>query len=352
MEKLRQRVENTINEINNTHDSLNRVIWKKLNQEGFVFELERSAKKIKNLLLDIEELNRELKLLMEKNTPPLDALIIEINKQLGIIETNLSLEKSKKFKESTIEFLESKEVPELYDSIQQKIIVLILRSRNEVEKVKTFLLVKEDAPIRKGSTAKALVEILQKQENELRVAKEQNLELKRKNFFGSKEEISTADIEKELHETDKHLSESINETKKALKNHLSQLNYVEGSFIQLKNEVEKIEEQHSSFTKKSLELIKDLKKERDFARKIALEVEQETITIRNSYTHQLLDFEKRKNEIEEKIKQKYQKETQNVKNEIEEKRLSIVNLMKLVEEQEREIKILKQRLEKEKQQNL
>ncbi|NMA44497.1 MAG: hypothetical protein GX950_01645 [Candidatus Diapherotrites archaeon] len=346
MEKLKQRVENTITTINDIHDSLNIVIWKKLNQKGFVFELERSAKKIKNLLLDIEELNRELKLLMEKNTPELDTLIIEINKQLEIIETNLALEKAKKFKEETLDILETQEVPELYDSIQQKIIILMLRARNEIEKVKTFLLVKDEPPIRKGNTAKALVEIIQKQENELRQAKERNLELKRKNFFGSIEEISTADIEKGLHETDKLLTESVTESKKALKNHLAQLNYVEGSFIQLKNEIEKIEDQHSRFTKKSLELIKDLKKERDFARKIALEVEQETIAVKNSYTHQLLDFEKRKSEIEEKIKQKYQKETEKLKNEIEEKRLSSVNLMKIVEEQEKEIKILKQKLEK------
>ena len=214
MEKLKQRVENTITTINDIHDSLNIVIWKKLNQKGFVFELERSAKKIKNLLLDIEELNRELKLLMEKNTPELDTLIIEINKQLEIIETNLALEKAKKFKEETLDILETQEVPELYDSIQQKIIILMLRARNEIEKVKTFLLVKDEPPIRKGNTAKALVEIIQKQENELRQAKERNLELKRKNFFGSIEEISTADIEKGLHETDKLLTESVTESKK------------------------------------------------------------------------------------------------------------------------------------------
>lgn len=346
MEKLRQKVEELILEINSAHDSINRTNWKKLNEEGFVFELERNSKKIKSLLLNVEELNRELKLLMEKNTPSLDQLTLEINKQLSIIETNLSMEKNKKFKEATLDFLESKEVPELYDSIQQKITSLILRTRNEIEKVKTFLLVRDDTPSKKGSTTKALVEILQKQEDELKKAKEQNLDLKRKNFFGTREEINSADIEQQLHETDKHLSESINETKKSLKNHLAQLNYVEGSFIQLKNEVEKVEEQHSSFTKKSLELIKDLKKERDFARKIALEVEQETITIRNSYTHQLLDFEKRKTELEDKIKQKYLKELSSSKKELEEKSLSLINLMKLVEEQEREIKILKQRLEK------
>lgn len=342
MEKLEEKVNNLINEINNAYDSLNRTNWKKLNQEGFVFELDRNYKKLKNLLLDIEETNRELKLLMEKNTPQLDQLILELHKQLSIIETNLSMEKSKKFKESTLDFLENREVPELYDSIQQKIFSLILRSRNEIEKVKTFLLARETSPVQKGSTTKALIEILQKQEEELKKAKEQNLNLKRKTFFGNIEEISTAEIEKELHETDKNLSESINETKKALKNHLAQINYVEGSFSALKNEVEKIEEQHSFFTKKSLELIKDLKKERDFARKIALEVEQETITVRNSYTHQLLDFEKRKNELEEKIKQKYLKEIQNTKKELEEKSLALVNLMKLVEEQEKTIQKLKQ----------
>ncbi len=344
MQKMEEKVEDLIIQINTLYNSVSKADWRKINQEGFVFELERNTKKLKNLHLDLEELNRELKMLIETNTPTFDQLLVELSREMSIIESNLSMEKTKRLRENEVNLLESREVPELYYSIQQKILTIVLRSRNSIEKVKTFLLTKDTSPIKKGTTARALMEMLQKQEDELKKAKEQNFDLKRKTFFGTGEEVNAAEVEKELHETDKNLSESISETKKSLKTHLAQLNYVEGSFIQLKNEVEKVEQQHSTFTKKSLELIKDLKKERDFARKIALEVESETITIRNSYTHQLLDFEKRKTELEEKIKQKYINEIGSKKKEIEEKSMAIVNLTKLIEEQEKEIKILKQKI--------
>ena len=102
------------------------------------------------------------------------------------------------------------------------------------------------------------------------------------------------DTEFELQEMDKQLSITLDETKKYLKTHFAQISYVEGSFIQLKKQIEEIENSHSTFTQKAVELIRDLKKERDYSKNLALEMEKETLEKRSEYTKQLIEFEQKK----------------------------------------------------------
>jgi len=346
MQKLEERIDDIINEVNSIHNSIVRTNWKDLNREGFVFELETNTQKFKAIFITLEELNRELKLLLERGTPTLDNTLSEISREIVILDANLNMEKTKKLKDHLVNEIQKEEVPELYDSIQRKMTAIILRARNDCGKIKTFLMARNMPFVKKGSTAKLLIELMQKQEEELKLAQEQNLELKRKSFFGAKEEINSAEIEKELHETDKILSESVNEASKSLKTHHAQITYVEGSFAHLKEQIDKVEAQHASFSKKALDLIKDLKKERDFARNIALGVEAETISIKNSYTHQLLGLEKKKNEIEENTRRKYENEMERLRKELMEKTHSLNNLARAIHEQEKEIARLK-----EKQQN-
>ncbi|MFA6268399.1 MAG: hypothetical protein WCW13_05930 [archaeon] len=338
MSDLEEKVEICINEINSLHDATSRTNWAQINRQGFVFELEQNLNRLKNLYLKIEEINRETKLLLEKNSPELDGFLSEMAREMTVLEANVSMEKKKKLRQELINEKEPLEVPELYSSLQQKILTISLKARYNIDKVRNFLLARKTPFVKKGSTAKNLLEALQKKEEELESMRGKNIELKRKTYFGTVMEKGVADVESELHEMDKKLSESVSETKKSLKTHLAQINYVEGSFIQLKNKIEEIENLHANFTQKTIDLIKELKKERDFAKTLALEIEQDTLNTRSNYTKQVLEMDEKKQGIEERLAEKYEKELSSVKRQLEEKNTALKHAHKLIEHLEEEVK--------------
>ncbi len=335
---LEERVEECINEINTLHTNVARTNWAQINRQGFVFELEQNTIRIKNIYSKIDSINREIKMLIEKNSPEFGSFLTELSREIIVFEANISMEKSKKIRQELINETESIEVPELYFSIQQKILTISLKMRYNIDKARTFLIARKTPSMQKGSTAKGLLETLQRKEEELEEIKQKHNELKRKTYFGNVSEKSIAETESELNELDKKLFEAINETKKSLKTHFAQISYVEGSFTQLKKEVEELETNHTTFAQKTMELIKELKKERDYARTIALEVEQDTLHKRSEYTKQLMGLEEKKVEIEEKIKEKYEKELNALKKGLDEKNISLKNAQKLIEQLDQEAK--------------
>lgn len=335
---IEENVDSCINEINALHSAVSRTNWAELNREGFVFNLEQNTSKIKTIYLKFDEINHEIKMLIEKNSPDFTEIINEVAKELIVLEANISMEKRKKLRQELINENEPIEVPELYAAIQQKILTISLKMRYNIDKARNFLLSRKTSPLSKGTTSKGLVEALQKKEDELNELKQKNIELKRKTYFGNLSEKNIADTEFELQEMDKQLGITLEETKKSLKTHFAQISYVEGSFIQLKKQIEEIENNYSTFTQKTIELIKDLKKERDYSKNLALEIEKDTLEKRSEYTKQLIEFEQKKNDFEEKIKQRYEKELNALKKGIEEKNLALKNSQKLIEQLEEEIK--------------
>ena len=338
---LESKVETVILSINELHDAIARINWATLNRDGFVFELEQNTKRLKDIYLILDEINKETKLLLEKNTPTLDSLLSELARELTVLESNIAMEKKKKLRQELVNELEATEVPDLYSSLQQKILSLALKSRYNIDRIRNFLAARKMPFVKKGSTAKHLLDALAVKEQEINELKQKSIELKRKSYFGNTTEKTIADIETELHEMDKKLNETVIETTKSLKTHFAQINYVEGSFISLKNKVEEIETTHSKFTAKALETIRELKKERDFAKTFALEMEHETHNKRNEFTTQILSMEEKKNAIEERLKEKYERELEHFKKQLEEKNTALKHTHKLIEKLENEVKELK-----------
>lgn len=341
MINLEEKVDLIIKDIDSLHYIVERAKWADLKRDGFVFELEKSYEKLNEIYKKMFELNKELYSLLEKNTPQLNDFLEQLKKQLIVLEANIKMEKSKRIRIELINEMEEINMPELYSSIQTKVAEQLLKCRYNIEKVKTFLINRKTPFIKKGSTAKNLIEILEQREDEISDLKRKNLDLKRKSFTRSDEEKDIIEIETGLQEKNKKLEISVRETKNALKTHLAQINYVEGSFVQLQNKISEIEDFHSSFIKDTLDLVKELKKERDHARKFAIDVESETLQLRNNYTKELLNIEDKKSELKEKLNKKYSEEIKNLKKELNEKSISLANIVKLVEEQEKEIKELR-----------
>jgi len=341
MSGLEDKVAQLTLDINALHDAVVKVNWSELNRSGFVAELSQSASKLRSIYASFEEVDNELKFALEKNSPSISEFLVAFRKDMSVIEQNLSLENSKKVRDEIVNETEKVEVPELYVSLQQKILELDLRARYSIDRVSAFLASSKMPFVRKGTTARNLVDLLAKKEDEITSLRSKHLELKRKTFFGHAQEESIADIEKELHEMDKRLNTAVLETSNALKTHLAQINYVEGSFNHLKTRLNAIESVYDAYTKKTMNLVKELKKERDYARTIAIEVEKETIDLRSEYTTQLLSLEQKKQEVEEKVKGLFEKRIKQMEKDLEEKSLALKNLNRIVEDQEKEIKRIK-----------
>jgi hypothetical protein len=69
------------------------------------------------------------------------------------------------------------DVPELYSSMQNKIMSMILRARYSSERIRTFLHTKKTHYSKKGSTARNLLELLGRKEEEITDLKEKHHEL-------------------------------------------------------------------------------------------------------------------------------------------------------------------------------
>ncbi|MDD3159731.1 MAG: hypothetical protein PHQ98_02070 [Candidatus ainarchaeum sp.] len=343
MQLIQKSVEETTKEINDLHEMINRISWTKLTKETFVFELETCIKKLKIIKDLLKNLNKELTFILEPSVPKLDDLIVELNRELIVLESNISLEKHKKFRNSLLNELEKPEVPELYLTIQQKIISLILKCRYSIERINSFENARNMPFVKKGATARDLIEILQKKEDEVESLKQKNISLRKKSFFGEKENL-TIDLEEELNSTDKQLEINLSKINDALKTHYAQIEYVVGSYNNLQKSVQKIEILHENYTKKSIELIKQLKKEKDYANQVALEIEQETIMIRSEYNKRLLNIEDEKNKIKEDLNKKNFEENKSRLKIIEENKITIDNLSKLIKSQEETISKLKEKL--------
>ena len=344
MSVLDEKVDKTIKDIENLHSLASKTHWDELNREGFVFELDRGTKRLKEIYSDLMDLNKEMTMMLEKNTPNISDTLMEIKRELIILESNIKMEKTKKLREALVNESERIEVPELYSSLQQKILRLTLKSRYSAEKIKGFLIAKKIPFVQKGSTARNLLELLQKKEDEISELRTKHYDMKRSGFFNS-EEKSLAEIEHELYESDKKLALALEDTKKSLKTHLAQIEYVEGSFATLKKKVDSIESNQESFTKNATTIIKELKKDRDYARTSALEIEQDNMKNRSELTNKMLQIEKEKDELKDKARRKYTLDMENIKKELAEKSVIVINMVKLIEEQEKEISRLKKKVQ-------
>ncbi|MCX6800659.1 MAG: hypothetical protein NTZ73_00530 [Candidatus Diapherotrites archaeon] len=341
MKTLDEKVEELVKAIDALHESIAHENWKETNRQGFVFGLETYTKKLKELYYEFADIDRELKGLLEKNVPDVSQFLSELRREITVFDSNLKMEKSTKFRENLINETEPMEVPDLYSSLQHKIMTLTLKARYSAERMRTFLHMRKTHYSKKGAAAKNLLELLNEREAEIADLKQKHHELKRKSFLGFVQEKNIAETESEFAKMDKDLNAAVLEVNNSLKIHFSQMAYVEGSFAQLKEKVGMIEAKYENFSKKALEVIKELKKERDYAKTVALDVESETLKMRGEYTKRIISMEEDKQALKEKVAEKYSKEISRLKKDLDERAQTIRKMNLLIEKQEEEIKNLR-----------
>jgi hypothetical protein len=81
MSILDENVQEAIKQIESIHDLANRTNWGDLKRDGFVFELERCVKRLRDLYELILIINKETLSLLEKNTPNIDSFLELFNRE-------------------------------------------------------------------------------------------------------------------------------------------------------------------------------------------------------------------------------------------------------------------------------
>ncbi len=291
-------VKKTDSLISGLHKLVSLENWFDFSKLVFLRKAKESESKLHEIRTNLEKIQEDLQLEGFAN-PPLNKELIENLKKLeNFLLNNLELESKKKSEEP---------VPDLYSDIQNKILILLLEAKYYIEKVKIYLNTTEEPK----KEAKSLLEALRKRTEELENLKRKYEETRRKSYFGILPESTYLDLESELEEN-RVLIE------RAVESYEKESAFIKESISSLLSHLQKKEEEYKKivrhlklFLHKSNEYSKRLKKERDFAQKVALEVESEVAHIRGHYLDSILQMEKEKqlyrSEIEGALENKYSK---------------------------------------------
>ncbi|MEK6970210.1 MAG: hypothetical protein AABW68_00760 [archaeon] len=193
-----------------------------------------------------------------------------------------------------------------------------------------------------------LFSLIRTKDEELRQMKQERDTLKREKFFGPSEKHSLHEMENELHE----IVQEFAIQKHAVFDHLEEgkkkLDEYGNHHLHLDHKTRKLEHLVHELAKKHVGLLTLLKKERDFARKLALDMETETTSLRALYAKELLTLEEKKQSIKKEIEGKNTEKIAQLERKTKEQELLIREMDALVREKERQLGRMAEKMPTEK----
>lgn len=318
--------------INSLQAEISRQPWGRVSKIVFTNTLEKSVSGLDELKdvfsKKVEELEKDPK----KDKPDLRPFVQELEETLDILGKNLSFEKDKTGRAKTVNELEENETPELYADLEQKVLGILLKARYSLERLSIFLRRQGVTPLTENSTANQVMQILGRKEDELQDLRGKYEDIRKRSYMGYLEEETVADLEHELGDLGRRMALTGDELSRSIAFHKSQIEYIENSYNELKQKLESLEEIFTAYTEKSEDLIKNLKKERDYSKRIVLDVEHETLQLRNTYTSELLGMQQGKIAAKKEAEIKFLGEIKNLRKQLAEQTDLERHFRKLAEE--------------------
>ena len=318
--------------------------WRELRRSDFVSVLEKTVPMLSGLKHSFEAIQKLLQMETAEEKPDLKELLGELEGNLSLVEKNKRFELQKNSRAREINVLEREETPEVYSLIEQKLLTVLLKARYAVERTNIFLRKQSprDFRLEKG-TATNLLSLLEKKENEFQELKGKYEDVRKRSYLGYIEEQTVPDLEKEVNETARMLSTGIEKLNHNISVHQKQLGYLETNYAELKQRLDEIEEKLNSFMEKSLHLASLLKKERDYAKRIVLEIEHETVQLRNMYTGEMLALQEEKARAGREAGKKYAQTIEKLERALEKSEGDSEHFRKLAAERTERARSLEQR---------
>jgi len=340
-------IDSLIEKINSMHSNLVENTWQNLSKNAFSTVLEKTISELNEMKLKVREI--KIAFSPHDDAPDSAKILSEFDKTITILERNLQMEKSKS-ETPKFGWAEESEKPELYSSIEQNVLALILRCRYFVEKCLIFERKQQPKEFELQPTSRALMDLLKQKENEIESLREKYSESRKQSFLGLVAKEGTADLEEELIATARHLESNFNDSKKAEDSIKKDLDLMQHNFADLKQKYSKLHESLENFIQKNSRLTTSLKKEGDYSKKVMVESENETLKLRNTYTREILNLQEAKliakKEVEEKsattmnVLRKELSEKENLLKHFREMSEHHFKKIKELEEQNKKLKLL------------
>ncbi len=318
--------------INELHSNLSRQNWGSASRSSFLASLQKSVDALDDLYFLFSEAIAEIEKEHAVGKPDLQPFLGEMQKLLESLHRNLQMEKEKKSVAKTVNVLEKEETPELYSDLQQKILAMLLKSRYSLERISVFLRRQGIEIVTDKSTAKQVIEVLQRKEDELQDLRGKYEAIRKKSYMGYFEEDTVADMEHELIELGKKLFLNADDVGKTMNLHRSRLEQAESSYAELLQKLDGMQQAFSLHTQKSGDLVRALKKERDYAKKIVLDIENETLQLRNTYSREMLNLQESKLAAKKEAEQHFSGEIKKLQKQLSEEHDLLQHFKKVAED--------------------
>lgn len=189
-----------------------------------------------------------------------------------------------------------------------------------------------------------LFNLVRTKEDEIQNLKQERDTLKREKYFSPTEKYSLTEMENDLQELlqrfaiEKHgLYDHLNEGKKKLDEYAAH-------HMHLDNKAKKMEQMVHELQKKHISITTVLKKERDFARKLAMDLESESAAIRAMYSKELLTLDEKKHVLKQEIEEKHRQKISMLEKKVSQQEQIIQELEAIAREKEREVARLAEKL--------
>ncbi|MBI4210360.1 MAG: hypothetical protein HY544_02530 [Candidatus Diapherotrites archaeon] len=292
--------------------------WAGYSRHGFVANLEAIIPEMQELHSLFQISRNEIEKRLEPTRPELGEHLKELNMLITVLKRNREMEEARigKMREQGINALaESVTVPDLYSDLEQKVLSTLLKSMYMAERMRVFDRRRQNPAQSKGAQ-RTIFELLEKKEREIDDLRQKYEETRNKTFLGLLEKENSIQVENELNQLGRSLEGRTAITKKMFESTKEAFESLQRQMQEIEERVSSIDDTESQITGKTFELITMLKKERDYAKKILIEIEHDTIQLRNNYSKELLALQEEKASLRASLEEKYGKEAQELKREL------------------------------------
>ena len=266
--------------------------WASLSRLGFVREAGNCLDKMTGIRKNLEELEHVL----SAEKLGINPLLSDLKKIEKLIEKNVHFEHEKKSDFVGIHPRTQEEHPELFASLQQSVLSIMLKTRFLVERSAIF--VQRNAPsaeaVGEATERKEIIQLLEQKEAELQQLREQYDNVRKHTILGFAHEENAAETEQDMQKLARKFESEKRELKHRASEFRSIISGLQSEFLQLSDKLEENERAFSEYVDKSEELIMLLKKERDYSKKIVLDIENDVMQLRAKYSNELLKMEESK----------------------------------------------------------
>ncbi|HLC92950.1 MAG TPA: hypothetical protein VJH23_04530 [archaeon] len=313
--------------------------WGNFSRPAFVGNLAQIIPEMEELYSLFLLARTEVEKTAQSPKPDFAEHIKDMAQLITVLKRNREMEEGRldKLKSEGINSIaETITVPELYSDLEQKTLSALLKSTYASERLRVFDR-RQEPTLQSNGSQKNILELLERKENELEDLRKKYEENRKNTFLGLAEKESSIEIENELNEITRKMEAKTALLKKQFEITKENFAQTEKKFSELQERLLGVEELESQATGRTFELMTMLKKERDYAKKMLIEIEHETIQLRNTYSKELLGMQEEKITLKNSLEDRYMREIDSLKREVADKSKTINHLQEMVTSREKRL---------------